>query len=123
MKQLFFFKGVRVIIYILIIVIFILYLIRLFFNVYKKVRKIKSINNEMFLNNNLNNYQYFQFKINLVNNKEIVENILKQKIKCWYLKQPWNNLFENLDLKQCFRIISINSNVYLHKLYKKKYLK
>ena len=114
-----FYKSIKLILFILILLIFILYSIRLMFNFYKTIGINNSSNNNIFLNNNLNNYQYFEFKINLENkleNKKTIETILKLKIKCWCLKQNWPNLF--LDLY--FKITNKNSIIYINKLYKKK---
>lgn len=119
MNYIFFYKSIKLLIFILIILICILYIIRLIFNFYKKNGTINSPNNSIFLDNNLNNYQYFEFKLNLeynLQNKITIETILKQKLKCWCLKQNWSNIVSDL----YFKIINTNSIIYINKLYKKK---
>ena len=102
-----------------IIIIFIL-VFRLTYNLIKKKKKYESSNNKIFLRNDWNNYQYFQFKIN--NQKQsflTVKNKLVRMIKKWERRQVWFPQCNSLKFKL---IITTTSELckYLQKLIPKK---
>lgn len=95
-------------------------LLRSIFRVIKKKKNLTGANNKIFLKKSWNNYQYFQFGINKLNNKytrtkkKIIENIKK-----WEEKQFWFSTC-NSSKKKLIKNSSENIETYLESLAKKK---